>query len=424
MEAVVISVFVIGYLAIALEHPIKINKTASALLTGVLCWTIYALGSSGHVSEELSHHLSQISEILFFLLGAMTIVELVDAYQGFRLITDRIQTKNPKALLWLICWVTFFLSSILDNLTTSIVMVSLLRKLIPNKNMRMFFAGMVIIAANAGGAWTPIGDVTTTMLWIGGQISTVNIMQILFLPSIICLLVPLIYLSFTLKGDLGESSGVSSKPQEHEVIKGSTTMLILGVSALIFVPIFKTVTHLPPYIGMLLGLGVLWVVSELINPHADEAARKPYTAAGALTRIDSASVLFFLGILLAVGALESMTILGQFASWLDSAVGSQAIIVTLIGLMSAVIDNVPLVAASMGMYSLDVYPTDHFIWEYLAYCAGTGGSILIIGSAAGVAVMGMEKIDFIWYLKRISLIAMLGYFAGAGSYLLIYQMMH
>jgi Na+/H+ antiporter NhaD/arsenite permease-like protein len=426
MEPYVIVVFVVGYLAIALEHPIKINKTASALLAGVFCWTLFAFSGHTGVGEELSHHLSKIAEILFFLMGAMTIVELVDAYQGFRFITDRIQTKNPVRLLWLICWVTFILSAILDNLTTSIVMVSLIRKLIPNKDMRMFFAGMIVIAANAGGAWTPIGDVTTTMLWIGGQISTVNIIKTLFLPSIICMLVPLIYLTFTLKGTLGDPvvdnghlNGESDVPP-----RGSKTMLILGVSALIFVPVFKTVTHLPPYIGMLLGLGVLWVVSEMINPEADEAARKPLSAAGALSRIDSSSVLFFLGILLAVGALESMHILQHFAAWLDKSVGSQSVIITLIGVLSAIVDNVPLVAASMGMYSLETYPMDSFIWEYLAYCAGTGGSILIIGSAAGVAVMGMEKIDFIWYLKRVSLIAMIGYFAGAFCYLAIYQLLH
>ncbi len=425
MEIAVIIVFVLGYIAIAMEHPIKINKTASALLTGVICWTLHALtshGEPGSVTTELSHHLANISEILFFLMGAMTIVELVDAYQGFRIITDRINTKNPKVLLWLICFVTFFLSSILDNLTTSIVMISLIRKLIPNKEMRMFFAGMIIIAANAGGAWTPIGDVTTTMLWIGGQISTFNIMKVLFIPSILCLLVPLLYLSFTLKGELGEhqhTAHMHTHSNGNDHVKGSTAMLILGVGALIFVPIFKTITHLPPYIGMLMGLGVLWVVSELINPHADEAARKPFTAAGALSRIDSSSVLFFLGILLAVGALESMHILTHFAEVLSSTFGDNRIIVTLIGLLSAIVDNVPLVAASMGMYSLEMYPSDHLIWEYLAYCAGTGGSILIIGSAAGVAVMGMEKIDFIWYLKKISLIAMLGYFAGAAAYLAI-----
>jgi Na+/H+ antiporter NhaD/arsenite permease-like protein len=426
MELLVIAVFVLGYLAIALEHPIRVNKTASALLAGVFCWTLFAFSGHTGVSEELSHHLSKIAEILFFLMGAMTIVELVDAYQGFRIITDRIRTKNPVRLLWLICWVTFFLSSILDNLTTSIVMVSLIRKLIPNKDMRMFFAGMIVIAANAGGAWTPIGDVTTTMLWIGGQISTVNIIKTLIIPSIVCMVVPLIYLTFTLKGSLGETEQNNSmlNGESEAPPRGSKTMLILGVSALIFVPIFKTVTHLPPYLGMLLGLGVLWVVSEMINPEADEAARKPLSAAGALSRIDSSSVLFFLGILLAVGALESMHILQHFAAWLDKSVGSQSVIITLIGLLSAIVDNVPLVAASMGMYSLETYPMDAFIWEYLAYCAGTGGSILIIGSAAGVAVMGMEKIDFIWYLKRVSLIAMIGYFAGAFCYLAIYQMLH
>ncbi len=423
MEVIVILIFVVGYLAIALEHPIKINKTASALLTGVLLWTMYALFSADNklVGEQLGHHLNQISQILFFLMGAMTIVELVDAYQGFRLITDRIQTKNIVTLLWLVCWVTFFLSSILDNLTTAIVMISLIRKLIPARDMRLFFAGMIVIAANAGGAWTPIGDVTTTMLWIGGQISTVNIMKVLFIPSVFCMLVPLIYLTFTLKGSVGEHPVVEQENGGYgtEKIKGSALMLALGVGALVFVPVFKTITHLPPYIGMLLGLGILWVVSEIINPHADEAMRKPYTAAGALQRIDTSSVLFFLGILLAVAALESMTILHHFAEWLDHAIGSQSMIVTLIGLLSAVIDNVPLVAASMGMYSLTDFPMDHFIWEYLAYCAGTGGSILIIGSAAGVAVMGMEKIDFIWYMKRISLVAMLGYFAGCGAYLAI-----
>lgn len=426
MEISVILVFVVGYFAIALEHPLRINKTASALLTGVLCWTLYAIFSGKDVLPDLSHHLSQVSEILFFLLGAMTIVELVDAYQGFRIITDKIKTKNPVILLWLICWVTFFLSSILDNLTTSIVMVSLIRKLIPNKDLRMFFAGMIVIAANAGGAWTPLGDVTTTMLWIGGQISTLSIIKTLFLPSVACMVVPLIYLSFTLKGDLGESAADQSSltAETDSAPNGNKLMLILGVGALIFVPIFKTVTHLPPYLGMLLGLGLIWVVSELINPEADETTRKPLTAASALTRIDSASVLFFLGILLAVGALESMHILGKFALWLDQTIGSQSIIVILIGMLSAIVDNVPLVAASMGMYNLEKFPMDHFIWEFLAYCAGTGGSILIIGSAAGVAVMGMEKIDFIWYLKRVSLIALIGYFAGAFTYLGMYGLMH
>ena len=453
MEALVIIVFVLGYLAIALEHPLKINKTASAILTGVICWTLFIMAEpSTSVTESesyttfldilkielgekftsltsadlyrefvtfsLSEHLGSISQILFFLMGAMTIVELVDAHHGFRFITDRIKTKNPKTLLWIICWVTFFLSSVLDNLTTTIVMLSLVRKLIPNKDMRLFFAGMIVIAANAGGAWTPIGDVTTTMLWIGGQISTGNIMITLFLPSVACMLVPLIYLNFTLKGTLGETHEHQTKNHKHEVNSGML-MLVLGVGALVFVPVFKTLTHMPPYMGMLLGLGIIWVVSELINPELDEAVKKNYTAAGALARIDVPSVLFFLGILMAVGALESMQALHHAAVWLDQTVGDQRIIITLIGLLSAVVDNVPLVAASMGMYNMDVYYQDHMVWEYLAYCAGTGGSILIIGSAAGVAAMGIEKIDFIWYLKRISLLAMMGYFAGAIVYLII-----
>ncbi len=429
MEIVIIALFVIGYIAIALEHPIKINKTASALLTGVICWTLYAISSPDeihHIGEQLAEHLSEISAILFFLMGAMTIVELVDAYQGFRVVTDRITTKNPRKLLWVICTVTFFLSAILDNLTTSIVMVSLIRKLVPKKSMRLFFAGMIVVAANAGGAWSPIGDVTTTMLWIGGQITAGNIIATLIIPSIICMVIPLIYLQFTMKGDLGtHESEAQDAHAGHghgsgEPIRGSKTMLFVGVGGLISVPIFKTVTHLPPYLGMLLALGVLWVVSELINPDMDEAEKRPYTAAGALTRIDVPSVLFFLGILLAVSSLQSMGTLSEFAAYLDKTLGDNRIIITLIGILSSIVDNVPLVAASMGMYSMDVYPVDNMIWEYLAYCAGTGGSVLIIGSAAGVAVMGMEKIDFIWYLKKISLLALLGYFAGAAAYLVLY----
>jgi Na+/H+ antiporter NhaD/arsenite permease-like protein len=372
------------------------------------------------VVESLGHHLNEIAQILFFLMGAMTIVELVDAHQGFRFITDRINTKNPKKLLWIVCWVTFFLSSALDNLTTTIVMISLIRKLIPDKEMRLFFAGMVIIAANAGGAWSPIGDVTTTMLWIGGQISALGIIKSTFIPSIVCMFIPLIYLSFTLKGSLGyreENEGTAN----HQVTSGNL-MLLLGLGVLISVPIFKTTTHLPPYLGMMLGLGILWIVSELINPDLDEAVRKQYTAAHALGRIDMSSVLFFLGILLAVGALQSMSTLGHFAEYLNLTIGDNRIIITLIGILSSIVDNVPLVAASMGMYSMETYPMDHMIWEYLAYCAGTGGSMLVIGSAAGVAAMGMEKIEFVWYLKRISLLAALGYFAGASAYLIIYTM--
>lgn len=424
MEITVIIIFVIGYLLIALEHPIKVNKTATAIITGVLCWTVYAVMDSEsieHIGEQLAHHLSEIAAILFFLMGAMTIVELIDAYHGFRIITDRITTKNAKTLLWVICWVTFFLSAILDNLTTAIVMVSLTRKLVPDKDMRLFFCGMIVIGANAGGAWSPIGDVTTTMLWIGGQISSVNIIKTLLLPSIVCMVIPLIYLQFTLKGNLGHDKQASEGDDHHKTqIRGANLMFIIGICGLISVPVFKTLTHLPPYLGMLLALGVLWVISELINPDMHESEKKPYTASHALTRIDVPSVLFFLGILLAVSCLQSMEILSHFAAYLDDTIGDNRIIITLIGILSAIVDNVPLVAASMGMYSLEAYHMDHMIWEYLAYCAGTGGSILIIGSAAGVAVMGMEKIDFIWYLKRISFLATLGYFAGAVVYLMIY----
>lgn len=455
MYSLIIVVFILGYIGIALEHSIKINKTAIAILTGILCWTLFMLSSPHEdllqsasyqtflsmlrledgakaddltpdelhrefVSFSLNEHLGETAQILFFLLCAMTIVELVDAHHGFRIITDKIKTKNIKALLWTVCWITFFLSSILDNLTTTIVMVSLIRKLIPDKETKLFFASMIVIAANAGGAWTPIGDVTTTMLWIGGQITSLNIIKSLLLPSIICMATPLIFLSFFMK-QKEHSIQKTTSPQNGHSSSGAQgkVMLIVGVGALVSVPVFKTITHMPPYSGILLGLSVLWIVSELINPEQDEAIRKHYTVAGALSRVDVPSVLFFLGILLAVGALESMEVLRRLAEWLDTTFGDHRIIITLIGLLSAVVDNVPLVAASMGMYDPTLFPTDHMIWEYLAYCAGTGGSILIIGSAAGVAVMGMEKVNFIWYLKRISLLALIGYLAGAFAYIII-----
>jgi Na+/H+ antiporter NhaD/arsenite permease-like protein len=446
MEAYIIIIFTIGYILIALEHPVKINKTASALVTGVLCWTLFALqfpndtfANSEHyisfvsevsdlqagvgdvyhrfIKSELSHHLADISSILFFLMGAMTIVELVDAHQGFRIITDRIKTQDIRKLLWIVCLLAFFLSAILDNLTTAIVMVSLTRKLIRDRERRLFFAGMIIIAANAGGAWSPIGDVTTTMLWIGGQISTAAIIKSTFLPSVVCLLVPLVFLSFRLKGKIETAS--DAEMNQGPVGKSSKIILATGIAALIFVPIFKSITHLPPYMGMLLGLGVLWVVSELINPDIDESERKTLSPAHALSKIDVSSMLFFMGILLAVGALQSMQTLQHFASWLDVSIGDNRIIISLIGVVSAIVDNVPLVAACIGMYSLETYPMDHMIWEYLAYCAGTGGSLLVIGSAAGVAVMGMEKLDFIWYLKKISFLALLGYVGGAATYLIV-----
>jgi NhaD family Na+/H+ antiporter len=432
MQILLIITFIIGYVAIVFEHPLRINKTASALLTGVLCWTVYMVSEQNPsvINQELSHHLGGVSEILFFLLGAMTIVELIDAHHGFKIITDRITSKNTVNLLWLIAIVTFFLSAMLDNLTTAIVMVSVLRKLIKNPELRKIFAGLVIIAANAGGAWSPIGDVTTTMLWIGGQISASNIMKELFLPSLISLLVPLVYLSFKMKGIIKidtEETPLPNTDQELDFViktKHSIIMLLTGIGALIFVPIFKTITHLPPYMGILLGLGFVWVVSEILHSDKDEEERKPLTVSYALSRIDTPSILFFLGILIAISALESTHLLSGLALWMDETIGNQDIIVVVIGLASAVIDNVPLVAASMGMYDLNTFPMDAKIWEFMAYCAGTGGSILIIGSAAGVAVMGMEKIDFIWYLRKISFSALIGYFAGVLAYLAIFALLH
>ncbi len=413
-------VFVVGYAAIAFEHNIKLNKAASALLTGILCWTLYITFSADKelINEQLAEHLSSISGILFFLMGAMTIVELVDAHDGFVVITDKISQTKKTSLIWVVGFITFFLSSVLDNLTTTIVMISLLRKLIKNDNDRLFFAGIVIIAANAGGAWTPIGDVTTTMLWIGNQISTGAIMTKLFLPSMACLLVPLLFLSFQLKGNVernttAEDTNKTQLPRKHQSL-----VFYIGIGALVMVPLFKTITHLPPYMGMLLGLSILWAVTEYMHAGKEEEIKHSYTVISALKRVDIPSILFFMGILLAIAALESSGILVMLAESMTKVIGNESIIVVSIGLLSSIIDNVPLVAAAQGMYDLTVYPQDHFFWEFLAYCAGTGGSILIIGSAAGVAAMGMEKINFFWYMKKISLLALLGYFAGVAVYLL------
>ncbi len=418
--------FIAGYAAIAFEHPIKINKTATALLTGVLCWVVYIMGSADTdiVSEQLYEHLGQISGILFFLLGAMTIVELIDAHDGFDVITSKITTKDTRKLLWIISFVAFFLSSVLDNLTTTIVMVSLLRKLITDKETRMFFIGMVVIAANAGGAWTPIGDVTTTMLWIGGRITTGNIMIKLILPSLACLTVPLILLSFRIKGKI-ENTPISENEQRDKTSSFEQKLILgLGIGALMFVPVFKTITHLPPFLGILFGLGILWVVTEIIHKNKNDADKDVYSVVHALRKADVPSVLFFLGILVAIAALESTHLLANLAVYMDKTIGNLNIIVISIGLLSAIIDNVPLVAATMGMYDMQTYPADHYFWEFIAYCAGTGGSCLIIGSAAGVAAMGMEKINFFWYVKKIAGLALLGYFAGALIYMAQHYFLH
>lgn len=420
MLTAIIVVFIIGYLAIALEHSIKINKAATALLTGVVCWTLYVFASSDThlISEQLTEHLGEIAGILFFLMGAMTIVELIDAHDGFEVITNAITTSSKRKLIWIICFLTFFLSAVLDNLTTTIVMVSLLRKLISEKNDRMLFIGMVVIAANAGGAWSPIGDVTTTMLWIGGQVTTKSIIMNLIIPSLVCLIIPLLTVSFMLKGNTEKPISANNEDKPTASPLQRNIIFFSGLGILLFVPVFKTITHLPPFMGMLFGLGLLWIISELIHKDKDESDKNAYSVLHALRKIDMPSVLFFLGILIAISALQSTGQLTQLASVMDEKIGNINFIVLSIGLLSAIVDNVPLVAASMGMYDLQTYPTDHYFWEFLAYCAGTGGSALIIGSAAGVAAMGMEKINFFWYLKRISWLALIGYFAGAITYIL------
>ena len=427
MYLLMIVAFVLGYFLIALEHPLKIDKAASAVLTGVICWTLLIFGQEvifsdpvgeHFIEESLLHHVGEIAEILFFLLGAMTIVELVDAHRGFEVITNRVSTTDRVKLLWIVCIVTFFFSAVLDNLTTCIVMAALLKKLMVKKENIWFFAGMVVIAANAGGAWSPIGDVTTIMLWIGGQITAGNIIYKVFLPSTFCLLLPLLIVTFTKKG-IVERPAIKQKDLAHNHNVSSFEQKLIfwmGVGGLLFVPVFKNVTHLPPFMGMLFSLGILWVTTEIIHRGKREEQRNGLSVSSVIRRIDTPSVLFFLGILLAVASLQTAGHLGQLATAMDSTFGDIYIINILVGLLSAVVDNVPLVAGAMGMYPMTTYPQDHAFWELLAYCAGTGGSALIIGSAAGVAIMGILKIDFIWYLKKISLLALSGYFAGVIVY--------
>lgn len=427
MLSLLVLVFVVAYTAIALEHPLKIHKTASALIGAGSLWTIYAVmsGDFNLVGVQLNESLAATAQIVFFLMGAMTIVEVVDAHNGFEVITSRIKTTKLSSLMWLVGIVTFFLSSVLDNLTTTIVMISLMKKLLDNHEDRLFFAGMIVIAANAGGAWTPIGDVTTTMLWIGGQITTLAIMKGVLLASLVNLTVPLLVTSYILKGrevispPLAADSGLLQTTAFERNL-----MFCLGLGILVMVPVFKTVTHLPPFLGILFGLGILWLVGNLVHRNKADEDKEHLTLVHALTRIDMGSIIFFIGILLAVAILEHTHVLAALAKWLDHTVGRQDVIVTIIGLVSAIVDNVPLVAASMGMYSLAQYPTDSFLWEFMAYCAGTGGSILIIGSAAGVAAMGLEKIHFFWYVRRISGLALIGYFAGIAVYIAQYRMFH
>jgi len=444
MFYVMIILFVIGYLCIALEHPLKINKAAFALFLGVSMWVLYVIAGedifsvtgngagleafklehpdSAHpfidflTTHELIEHLGDIAEILFYLMGAMTVVELIDTYQGFSIITDHIKTTNKVKLLWVLSFITFFFSAILDNLTTAIVMVTLLRKLIPDKHDRWFFGGMVILAANSGGAWSPIGDVTTIMLWVAGKVSTGAVMLHAFIPSLVSMIIPLIVVSFVERGEID----ASQRPKENKDVNVPTwqrnLIFFMGVGALVFVPVFKILTHLKPYMGIMLGLSILWITTEILHKTSQDENRR-YTISGVLTRIDLPTILFFLGILLAVAGLQSAGHLAMLAVGMDSLFhGNYYLVDTVIGMLSSIVDNVPLVAGVMGMYE---FPMDHTLWVYLSYCAGTGGSLLIIGSAAGVAVMGMEKIDFVWYLKKITPYALLGYLVGAGVYVLI-----
>lgn len=451
MLTAVVACFIIGYLVIVFEHPLKLDKTVPSLIMGSLCWALLALGfHSGDLSvidtheqvytmtgehaheiqegfvNTLLHHIGKTAEILVFLIGAMTIVEIIDLHRGFEVLKNWVKTKSKKRLLWIVGILGFFLSAIIDNLTATIVLVTLLRKLIHDRDERIWYVSLIVIAANAGGAWSPIGDVTTTMLWIGNRVSTVGLVEELVIPSIVCFALPLWVATFlpVFKGDIKLEK--ESDVTREEKLLSSRTMLFLGLGAIIFVPIFKTITHLPPYMGMMLSLGVVWLTSEYIHPEEDfsEERKHQYSAHKALSRIEMSSILFFLGILMAVAALETVVVGGvgglrYMAEQLQAAVPNQDIVIIILGFMSAVIDNVPLVAASMGMYSL---PLDSKLWHFIAYAAGTGGSMLIIGSAAGVAAMGMERIDFIWYLRKISWLAFIGFIGGAIAFLIIHPL--
>lgn len=457
MLVALIVIFIIGYLCIALEHPLRIDKTAAALVLGMLMWVIYAMGSTDvlplvHASEfnlfvaennlggaslheqclqyilnlDIVEHLGDITQTLFFLIGAMTIVELIDVHEGFSVLTDHITTRHKRRLLLVISLVTFILSAVLDNLTTTIVMLMLLRKLVQDQQERWMFAGMIIIAANTGGAWSPIGDVTTIMLWVKGNVTTQALISFVLLPSLVALFLPMMIVMRQLHGSL--------PPIEHKETTQSVTtlnerkaMLILGVAGLLFVPVFKSVTHLPPFIGILLSLGVLWIYTEIFYNRKKVEKNKENRLSRVIKRIDMSTILFFFGILMAVAVLQSTGLLANAAAWLDDEVHNVYVINVILGIMSSIVDNVPLVAAAMGMYPIEPasatgyaanFIVDGTFWEFLSYCAGVGGSILIIGSAAGVIAMGIEKIPFGWYLKRFSLIALLGYLAGAAVYVI------
>ena len=422
MTALLVTLFVITYAAIAFEEPLRINKSAAALIGAGLLWTLWALGGGAQdgnhdPGHQLSETLVGIAGITFFLMGAMTVVEVIDTHGGFEVVTRRIRAQSLVALIWIVCAVTFVLSAILDNLTTTIVMVALLRQLVGPREDRLYLAGLVVIAANAGGAWSPMGDVTTTMLWIGGQVTGSAIVTKLIVPSLVNLAAPLAIVSWTLRGRRVVAPEPVAGSVSHSTMFERNLIFALGLGVLLAVPAFKAITQLPPWLGILFGLGLLWAVTDYMHRDRQIEVRRSMVIAHAMTRIDMSAIIFFAGILLAVGVLEHAGVLLALAGWLDATVGRLDVIVVLFGLLSAVVDNVPMVAAAIGMYPLAQYPTDSFLWEFMAYCAGTGGSILIIGSAAGVAAMSIEKIEFFWYLRKFSLLALLGYLAGAAVYI-------
>ena len=429
MLVAVVVCFILGYLTIVFEHPLKLDKTVPALIMGAVCWALISIGDlsvvdhhfhEGELKEVLLHHIGKVAEILIFLIGAMTIVELIDLHRGFSVITNRIRTTSKTKMLFIITVLAFFLSATLDNLASTIVLVSLLRRLVPQRNERLWFVSMAVLGANAGGAWSPIGDVTTTMLWIGNKVSSIGLIQHLVIPSLVCAFVPAFIASFTkpFRGHITPANIDFGHEIQQEKLLSSRVMLFTGIGALISVPVFKAITGLPPYVGMMLGLGLVWLVSEYIHPEEDftEERKHLYSAHHALSRIEMSSILFFLGILLAVASLESLAILLDLSQAMEQSIPNRDIVVMILGVISAIIDNVPLVAATMGMYS---DPMDSSLWHFIAYAAGTGGSMLIIGSAAGVAAMGMERIDFIWYMKRITWLAATGFLAGAAVFLIM-----
>jgi Na+/H+ antiporter NhaD/arsenite permease-like protein len=420
MVILLLSTFIVGYLLITLEHAIHINKAAIALITAVICWTILVLNPSSKDAalSAIGHHLSGVAEIVFFLLGAMTIVELIDAHDGFQNITQKIKTNNKSKFIWTISLVTFFLSAVLDNLTSTIVMMSIINKLVKEKTVKWHLLGLVIICSNAGGAWSPIGDVTTTMLWIGHQMTPLNIVKETFLASLTCMVIPTLIINYRIKGSILLEEQVPINQNAISTSFDRNVVFFIGVSCLLFVPFFKVITELPPYMGMFCSLGIMWVLTELMHHNKVSDEKGNLSVSHALRKIDTPSILFFVGILMSIAALEQVGLLTSLAAYFDHEFSDIKIIAIVIGLLSSVVDNVPMVAALQSMYSLDMYPTDHYFWEFLAYTAGTGGSVLIIGSAAGVAVMGIEKIDFFWYLKNISWVALIGFITGALVFIL------